>query len=64
MEIDLEDGASVDTEEGTRSMPGSRTRSELFASVLRVPFASADATAAAAAAAPAAAAERAIADRG
>lgn len=64
--MDLEDGASVDTEEGMlRSVPGSRTRNELFASVLlRWPFASTVAAAAAAAAAPAAAAERAIADLG
>lgn len=62
--MDLEVGASVDTEEGTRSTPGRRTRNELFASDPRWPFASADAAAAAAAAAPAAAAERAMADLG
>lgn len=61
--MDLEVGASVDTVEGMRSTPGSRTRSELLASALGWPlFASTDA--AAAAAAPAAAADRAIADLG
>ena len=58
--MDFEVGASVDTEEGIRRTPGSRTRSELLASGPRWPLASADA----AAAAPAAAAERAIADLG
>lgn len=61
--MDLEVGASVDTVDGMRSRPGSRTRSELFASALCwLPFAST--AAAAAAAAPAAAADRAIADLG